>query len=170
MFGLAISVSPIVRRATLNVIWIAWLIRSCWYCAQSLTILLEIWWVWEGKWTTTLRYSQGHDGGMSAKLKSLPLNSRPPQYEFVSECKLFRTSAFKITKNDYLCIRKLTPSLLVRDWRGYREGALHHGMRRWRFVFGDSKLPHSKKQVKNLAEVGATGRYILHPLVCRWLT
>ena len=29
----------------------------------------------------------------------------------------------------YLCIRKLTPSHLVRGWSGYMEEALHFGMR-----------------------------------------
>ena len=62
------------------------------------------------------------------------------------------------------------PIHLIRGQHGYRERALHFELRRWRFVFGSSKLPQIELVVENIAEVDAAGRYIPFPLVCWWLT
>ena len=58
----------------------------------------------------------------------------------------------------------------ARGRSGCKKWALHFEMRRWRFVFGSSKLPQIELVVENNAEVDAAGRYIPFPLVCRWLT
>ena len=70
----------------------------------------------------------------------------------------------------YFCTRKLTPSHLKRVWSGRRREHYILECVADALFLAILKLPQSKRQVKSIAEVDATGRYIPFPLVCRWLT
>lgn len=59
----------------------------------------------------------------------------------------------------YLCIRELTPSLLVRGWSGYREHYILECVADALFL-AVLKLPQSNLVVNDIAEVDAAGRYI----------
>ena len=85
-----------------------------------------------------------------------------------------RSSAFYLEKTSYLCtcIRPTPlPLILWEKWAVKREGGsttlwnASLTLCFWRF-----ETTTLEKQVKNIAEVGAAGRYIPFPLVCRWLT